>query len=582
MSDFKYAVFDIESCNWIDLVVIGFYDGLEYRTFTDVKKFLNYISRDKYNGFRIYAHNGGKFDFLFLLEEIMKRGVLKEMTPRNGSVIIIRVGSKKKSFTLCDSYALLPDSLKRLTHAFGVKHAKGFIDFAGGEKFSLRNKKHMAYLHDDCLGLYETLGNFFDSEFVVRPRFTIASQALNTFKEKFLDFDLRRLDLPDEDLIRTKFYSGGRVELYKGEGKGIRVYDVNSLYPYAMLSPMPCGAYKKVREYKKGLIGFYKITIDSTPNWIVSPLLVKVQLGHSEHYDNYYVNGKGTYFLSSATLEMLVKDYGIRFKVEYGFVFSRAEYLFNDYVECFYKIKSENKGNALYYIAKYMLNSLYGKLGQMRWTETIQFRSKGMDDFVSFDDYYGLVMVLRESKSEFILPYLACYITELARLHHFKFMREVEDDIFYCDTDSIFTTSKRLDRETKTGIGKLSYKGTYDGIFLAPKTYGLRNRSEEIVTFKGFNPKEFSYSDFQKAAKNKITLSESRERVMGFVECTRIEKMRDENKESKRESNIIRERGRYLKVVESTKRVVSTYNKRLIVPDSKCRFTSHPFEYDEV
>lgn len=584
MSEEKIMTFDIESDNWIDLKLLGCYDGKEYRTFTSIPKFLNHILRDKYKGYRVYAHNGGKFDFLFLLEEIMERGLLKELTPRQGSVIIIKIGNKRTHITLADSYALLPDSLKRLSVAFDVPHAKGEIDFKGGEKFNPKSKKHLEYLYNDCVGLYEVLQKFFASEFVVKPKFTIASQALNTFKEKFCDFDLQRLDLQDENLIRTRFYSGGRVEVFKGEGKNIHSYDVNSLYPFAMLSEMPCGNYRTTTRYHDGKIGFYKVRIEKTPEWIVSPLLSKVQKGNSDFWQNYYVNGPGDYYLSSATLEMLKKDYGIRFKVEFGFVFSKREHLFNNYVNTFYKIKSENKGNALYYIAKYMLNSLYGKLGQMRWSETISFRSKGMEDFVSFDDYYGLVMTLRESRSQFILPYLACYITEIARLHHFKLMREVENDVFYCDTDSIFSTKKINSAFIGKDIGKLSYKGTFNGVFLAPKTYAIRNNKESQVVFKGFDPKEFTYRDFVNAAKKKLTLAEVKTRPMSFTECTRIEKARSEYRETplKREKDIVHERGRYLKVVESKKRVVTIYDKRVVLPDKKHRFITLPFNYDEV
>ena len=578
----KIGTFDYETDKWIDVKLIGFFDGVEYRTFTDTKKFLSHIMRDKYKGYKFYAHNGGKFDFLFLMDEILKRGILKELTPRQGSVIIIRLSNGRTNITLADSLALLPDSLEKLSHGFGVAHAKGKIDFKGGEKFSAKNKKHLQYLYDDCVGLYEVLQKFFDSEFVVKPKFTIASQALDTFKQKFLDFDLQRLELADENLIRTRFYSGGRVEVFKGEGKNIHSYDVNSLYPYAMLSEMPCGMYKNTRTFHPDKIGFYKVRIENTPQWVVSPLLCKVQKGNSEQFENYYVNGAGDYYLSSATLLMLKKDYGIKFKVDYGFVFPNREYIFNDYVNTFYKIKAANKGNSLYYIAKYMLNSLYGKLGQTRWTETIQFRSKDTEDFVSFDDYYGLVMTLKESRSKFILPYLACYITELARLHHFKLMREVENEIFYCDTDSIFCTTRKLDAEVKKGIGRLSYKGCYSGIFLAPKTYAIRNAHEIGITFKGFSPDNFRYRDFERAASGKIVLSESRTRPMSFVECTRIEEMRAEGRESKREKYIVHERGRYLKVVESTKKVSTVYDKRVILPDSRHRFVSVPYNYDEV
>lgn len=578
-----FAVFDIESNKWIDLEVLAFYDGHIYKVFTKIPAFLNFLDSRFYRSYRIYAHNGGKFDFLFLMEEILNRGWKVKLTPRQGSIIIIHVTTAKGNhFTLCDSYALLPDSLKRLTEGFQVEHKKmDSPDFK--RRISRRSKKLMKYLHNDILGLYEVLTEFFNSTYVVRPAFTIASQALNTFKEKFLPFELQRMNLNDEELIRSRFYSGGRVEVYKGEGKHIRVYDVNSLYPYAMLSEMPCGNYFNTTRFHPDLIGFYKVKIHSTPEWIISPLLVKVRKGKN-FYQNYYVNGGGTYFLTSETLLMLKKDYGVRFEVEYGMIFKRKKHLFNDYVETFYKIKSENRGNSQYYIAKYMLNALYGKLGQMRWTETIQFRTKGLSNFVSFDDYYGLVMVLSESRSKFILPFLACYITETARLHHFKLMREIEKDVFYCDTDSIFTTSRSLDKKVTPKIGDLSFEGEYEGIFLAPKTYGLRDRDGEHITFKGFDPKEFTYADFERASRGLFTLSMKKKHPLSFIQCSDIEKARADSPEKigKLDSQIIHERGKYLKVAVTEKRVLTVQKRRIIFPSSDTRFDSVPFDFNEV
>ena len=311
-------------------------------------------------------------------------------------------------------------------------------------------------------------------------------------------------------------------------------------------------------------------------------LLTKVQIGNRDSWENYYVNGRGSYFMSSATLEMLRRDYGIRFDVEYGFTFAKRAHIFNDYVHTFYKMKRENKGNALYYISKFMLNALYGKLGQSRWTETIMIRRKGLTDFVSFDDYFGLVMILTESKNKFILPYLASYITELARLHHFKIMREVENELYYCDTDSILTTSKKLDDRVSPLIGDLSYKGEYKGIFLAPKTYALKNKKEEIVTFKGFDPKEFSFADFKATMNHNAELSMTRERILSFVECTRIERMRLDHNKGKTEQSIVHERDRYLKLTNTTKRVVAKYNKRVVFSDRIAKFVTIPFTFDEV
>lgn len=53
----------------------------------------------------------------------------------------------------------------------------------------------------------------------------------------------------DYDVIKKAFY-GGLVDTYNIKGDNLHYYDVNSLYPYAMLQDMPVG----VPRYIKGAI----------------------------------------------------------------------------------------------------------------------------------------------------------------------------------------------------------------------------------------------------------------------------------------------------------------------------------------
>lgn len=569
----NYAVFDIESNDWTKFVCMGFYDGKKYYYFHRIKDFINHIDSKRYNGYRIYAHNGGKFDFLFVIEELIKRSVKIKMIPRAGSVIIIQLTTSKSKLTFADSYALLPSKLSDLTKVFDVKHKKG--KFSHKKKKFWQDKRLQAYTKSDVIGLYEVLTKFFSSPFVIKPQYTLASQAMNTFREKFLKFDLTQLDLDEENLIRERFYSGGRVEVYKGHGKNVRVYDINSLYPSVMLNEMPLGIPKYSSRYIYGKIGFYCVNIKGLPDFYISPLLHKVW--KNNRWLNYYLNGDGEYWLTSTTLEYLKQNFDISFRVNFGYVFPKKGDLFSEFVNTFYKIKSENKDNAMGYIAKIFLNSLYGKFGQMRFRETIETWSKDLQDFIEFDSYYALMAVIRESRSKFILPYIAAYITELARLDHFRYLSYDSNKHYYCDTDSIFTTSKTLDRFVSNELGKLKFLGEYEGIFLAPKTYALRDRTTEIIKFKGFNASRFSFRDFKDALLHGKILQDTQIHPMSFKQCQSVERMREEGKESR--VKIVREDGKYLKVSKTEKQIVSLYDRRIMItPHKQYRFDTIPFE----
>ena len=570
----RYGVFDIESNEWVKFEVMGCFDGQEYKKFTSVKKFLDHIDSKGYDGFRWYAHNAGRFDDLFLLADLLSRNYDVKIVPRQSRIIAIRVKTSRCSYTICDSYALLPDSLKRLSTAFQVEHQKKEHDVSGHN--SKHDKRLLQYLENDCLCLYEVLQKFFQSDFVAQPQLTIASQALNTFRNFFVPHSLYRINLADEDIFRSDFYSGGRVEVYKGAGT-VNTYDVNSLYPFVMLQEMPTGHMKHTSRFERGKIGFYKVEILSTPDWYISPLLIKRK-------KNYFVNGRGEYFLSSATLEYLKKEFGIRFKVLQGYVFPSREDLFTEYVQTFYQMKRENKGNAKYIIAKLFLNSLYGKMGQMRWHETIvpikeamkRSRKHPGDDrfaFTSVDglEDYGLVMVKEETRSKFICPYIAAYITELARLHHFKLMMEHPGSMYYCDTDSLFTTARY---KTGTGLGELSFEGRFEYIGLSPKNYALKNVEDgsEEIAFKGFSADEFSFSDFRKAQQGKKVLKQTTTRPLSFTEAKDWGKRKDT-------SGLLVNAGRFLKSVSVTKQITGTYDKRQVLPSARFVFDTKPFNY---
>src|SRR5579871_413616 len=389
IEDYKCAVFDIESKGWIHFVVIALYDGKTYQVFTSLKAFLSEISKKKYRGYVFYAHNGGKFDFLFLLEDIFNKSSWKTgVWEKNGGILALTIENQTTKFTIADSYAILAQSQLKLSQSFNVKHSKVAFDFEK-EVVSIRNKKLMKRLEFDCKGLYEIIGKFFSSDYIINPKLTIGSQALDTYIHKFSTFTPVRLNIKHEEAIRENFYSGGRVEVYKGYGKNIHCYDVNSLFPFVMLNEMPVGECVRTKQYKKGLIGFYCVEIKSTPDWYISPLLVKGS-------KNFFVNGKGEYFFSSAMLEYLKSEFGIRCNVKWGFVFKSKEYIFNDYVEHFYNLKRNAKDGVERWIAKYMLNTLYGKLGQDRNRQRIE-RYNGQAHFQILENEYalryGLVLV---------------------------------------------------------------------------------------------------------------------------------------------------------------------------------------------
>lgn len=562
MTGMKFGVIDIESENWIRFRTIGLFDGQVFKHFESLDTFLKYIDRKAYNGFRFYAHNGGKFDFLFLLEPLLRSCQLRFME-RHGRIISIRATMPKGNVIhFVDSYAMLPDSLKNLTTAFDVNHKKKAFTFIEGKKVTV-TKRLIDYLEHDCIGLFEVLETFFNMPFIGSPQYTIASQALHTFTHEFLDADLLQTTPKIETVFREQFYSGGRVEVYKGIGK-VNVYDVNSLFPFVMLNEMPVGTPKLVRTFDERRIGFYVVEIRNTPDFYIPPYLKKVERGTFRK--NYFVNGNGVYYMSGDMLKHLRDTYGVKFRIHSGYVFPERKAIFTDYVNHFFSVKAANKGNAMERVAKLMLNSLYGKFAMNRFRESLE-TFRGQEAWQLPDNQlmheYGLVLIERESKSKFILPYIAAYITDLARLHHWKLMQHAPEAMYYCDTDSLFTSATYPHGKD---IGQLDLKGTFNGVFFGAKSYALKNRSEERVMFKGFKPDKFTYADLKEALKHGKVLQTEETRIASFRESFTLKPAR-----------ITESQGKFLNLISVKKRVLSEYDKRQVLDSKKHFFDTEAF-----
>ena len=555
----KYITSDIESNNWINFLMIGLYDGTNYKIFDSLTKYLNYIEKN-YSGYRVYFHNGGKFDFLFLFELLNERGEI-DIIERGGSIIQIRYKYLKGRITFCDSYPLLPASLDSLIKTYKVKHKKIPINF--NVKHNFNNKKLQQHLENDCKALYNIIEQTENVNNCLP--LTIASLAMKVFTNDFFNGFIWQSSDKFDNYFRKNYYRGGRVEVLKGYGKNLYYYDVNSLYPFVMLNKMPVGKPIRTKRYMSEKIGFYKIELLSNTKFIISPLIKRVKKS------NYYVNGiKGEiFYLISPELKILISK-KIKFKILDGYYFKQSEFLFNDYVNTYYKIKSTTKDEVQRYFSKLMLNSLYGKFGQQLKGEKIE-SYKNQTDFKVFDAFNDLVLVSADRNIKFKGVYLASYITSLARAYHYNLMDNIGmKNIFYCDTDSIICNKKII---TSNKIGGLKLENRIkEGVFISPKTYGIKLYSNKsIVHFKGFKSNSFTFNDLKKLLNKQVNeLEQTGVKMLGF------------RSSQSRKNNILKSAGNYLKLVNDRKILRFNYEKRVIIKDKKHVFITKPFNVDNI
>jgi hypothetical protein len=177
-----------------------------------------------------------------------------------------------------------------------------------------------------------------------------------------------------------------------------------------------------------------------------------------------------------------------------------------------------HKSNPLNYIAKILLNSLYGRFGmndQFPKIEVISedfinnFENKFLDqiiDKIKLGNKYIIIYnsseVLDDPKTHNISVSIAAAITAYARIHMSQFKNNPDINLFYTDTDSIYTDSELpsyLINEKVLGKLKLEYI-CKEAIFLAPKVYCLKLEDNTIIyKAKGLKHEiELTFKDFEK------------------------------------------------------------------------------------
>lgn len=331
-------------------------DCIEYHEFWGddcIENFLMFICSYP-TPLKIYAHNGGKFDFIYLL----KLGWL-EGTPRiiNGRI----VEAKLDQHILRDSYAIIPVAL--------AQYQKTEIDYA---KFEVgEREKHkreiLDYLKDDCFFALELVVEFNDR---FGDNITVGSLAIKKLQE-FHPFE-RISQAVDENLRR--FYFGGRVQCFEqGEIKGeFKVYDVNSMYPAVMRDCLhPVGG------------SHFMVGADNVEKYVC------LRTGRAHNNNPFFIRFRG---VNRGCLPFRDKDGSLNFTVEEGEFFAISheierglkyglieiheviEYIgfhetitFDEYVDTYIKDKIEAKeagDKARELFAKLLLNSAYGKTAQ--------------------------------------------------------------------------------------------------------------------------------------------------------------------------------------------------------------------------
>jgi Vibrio phage DNA polymerase len=409
----------------------GLYDGSDYSEFTSATSVVEFLSSQRAV---VYAHNGGRFDFHYIREYI------------NTDELIMLIGGRIAKFRIGECE--FRDSMNLFTFPLSA-YQKETIDYNLMEPENRDDPNNRAiisrYLRSDCENLYNLVTGFFKD---YGRSLTQAGAAMRKWSR------MSGVKPPKQTATQYErfkpFYFGGRVQCFK---RGVAdcnfsVMDINSAYPYAMLSSHPFSTDAErldtlpdAGEWGRYFIRFRGISRGALPIIEGIGSNRKLSFPDDDIERDYAVTGwELEAACESNSVEIIQVLESWRFPLIQDF---------RNYVNHFYALRQQakadgNKSQDLF--AKIFLNALYGKFGanpdnyreyMLSHDESLhEYLTQGWQSNTRWGSRTLIERALPDSKQRFYNIATAASITGYVRAHLWRAIQKCKG-VIYCDTDSI-------------------------------------------------------------------------------------------------------------------------------------------------
>jgi hypothetical protein len=462
----------------------------EWKRFTDYQDFWLWVAQKTHPKKKtwVWCHNGA-FDYptLHAFTHLPDTGWNLEKFIIDSPPLMVRYRSGTKSLVLCDTLNIWRMSLAELGKKCGLEKLEMPDKWGAREQddaYCIRDvdiiRKSVCewadFLRDNDLGGFSP---------------TIASQAMRTFRHRYLKDRILIENNPVSLTLARNCYHGGRCEAgYIGKlTQPVHSVDMNSMYPYIM-------------SYAEMPLRIAGVTSKFQPHHLAKMLkeyclCAHVSLDTKEPFaavvrDNKlcFPTGRFEAYLSSPEIEYALQIDAIRevhlcASYEKGVPFKVFALELYDHKER--AARAGLKFEADHW--KKLLNSFYGKWGQngRKW-ETVALCDRHIFDVRPCINAQTLEKTLRrrfggqvlvraeQGESSESHPAIAGHITAHARMVLWTLIRKVSpEDYFYCDTDGLLVSEKGVhalaDCMDQFQLGRVKHVETFSEV----EIYGCKD-----------------------------------------------------------------------------------------------------------
>lgn len=446
-----------------------------------------------------YAHNGGKYDALFMLAVADSMRWECKAIISGGRIIQLKTRPKgeKKWLQLNDSMSIIQSSLEDAANSFQLKSRKLFTkeDYSTNPSTWTRERRENGCRVDcqivlELLDTVETLVHIWGGGL----KLTFSAIALSVVKSRV---ELAKVGVK-QNMTARDAYMGGRVEVFHhSPDYEMSEWDVTSSYPWSMTQPLPWEFEKRVignvekYVYESSSIVFARVSVD--PKTYIPSLPYR-------HADGgiFFPTGTWESWFTSAELAYAA-SMGVKVSPLIADVYSTAQ-PFKQFVTDVFHTKSTTEG-AQREFSKLVLNGAYGKFAQRPERETVEIFATDEEAYAAYmnapvntlrplSDFTPRYVSRKTVKWPYQTHYaLASFITAHSRILLHKALVAAKG-LAYTDTDSVHASvDSKFSVGGKLGQLKLSIP-SMKGEYFAAKLYRLTLPDKQKFKSKGFEVKE--------------------------------------------------------------------------------------------